>query len=142
MLICDTRGVSKSMELSPSWEVTGVSAGQEIILVLWKTKVHYRTHNIPPLIITQLNPIHALPTYTWNFSFNIALPSMLRSSTWAVSFMHFSTLWHRPHVPHIVAHSLHEHAVEEPHIGFFTEPFHFTVHSSLLHQLCKLQRFY
>lgn len=48
MLICNTRGVPKSVELSSSWEANGFSAGQEIIFILWKTKVHYRSLKRPP----------------------------------------------------------------------------------------------
>jgi len=33
-----------SMEQSPSWEANWVSASQEIRLILWNPKVHYRIH--------------------------------------------------------------------------------------------------
>ena len=97
------------MELRPSWEANGISAGQEVTRILWKPKVHYLsynipslttsrhlqhpvTYNIPSLTLTQLNAIHALPT----FNFNIVLPSTSRSSTWSLSCMYLSTLSHRP----------------------------------------------
>jgi hypothetical protein len=36
--------ITNSMEQSPSWEASRSSASKEIPPVLWKPKVHYRTH--------------------------------------------------------------------------------------------------
>jgi hypothetical protein len=124
-LFCSTRGVSKSMELSHSWEANGFSAGQEITRILWKPKVHYHAHNIPPLTLIHLNQIHTLLTYTRSFNFNIVRPSMSRSSTWSLSFRFphqnpvcISPLSHTGHMSRpvrlLVAWSVQTHAVEEP----------------------------
>jgi hypothetical protein len=48
------------MEHSP-WEAKVFSASQKVPRILWKPKVHYRSHNFPPLvlILSQLDPVHS-----------------------------------------------------------------------------------
>jgi hypothetical protein len=64
------------MELSPTWEAANCAATQEISSILWNPKVHCRAHKNPPLvpILSQMDPIHIIPSCLSNIHFYIVHP--------------------------------------------------------------------
>jgi hypothetical protein len=76
------------MELSPSWEAANCAATRELRSILWNPKVYYRVHKSPPLIsiLSQIDPIHTIPSYLFKIHFNIVHSFTSWSSKWYLSF--------------------------------------------------------
>jgi hypothetical protein len=70
------------IELSPSRETANCAAPQKLPSILWNPKVHYHVHKSPPLvsILSQINPVHTIPSYLSEIHFNIVHPPMSLSS--------------------------------------------------------------
>ena len=92
-----------SMEQSPSWEAERCTARQEILHILWNTKVHYRSHKSPPpvSILSQLDSVHTPTSYFLKIHLNIIHPSTPGSHKWCLSlrFPHQNPVYVSP-LPH------------------------------------------
>ena len=75
------------MVQSPSWEANWFAASQEIPLISWNPKVHYRTHKRPPhvSILGQPNAVHMPTSHLLQIHPNIIYPSTHRSPQWSLS---------------------------------------------------------
>ena len=71
----------------PSWEANWFVASQEIPLILWNPKVHYRSYKRPPPvpILGQPNPVHIPTSHLLEIHPNIIHPSTPRSPQWSLS---------------------------------------------------------
>jgi hypothetical protein len=67
------------MELSTSREGANCATIQELPSILMYTKVHYRVHKSPPLvpILSQVDPVHTIPSCLSKIYFNIVHPPCL-----------------------------------------------------------------
>jgi hypothetical protein len=72
------------MENNPSWEGDRFSASHDIPRILRNPKFNYCIRKNPPPvhILSQINPVHGLPSYFLKTSINIIFPSMPRSFMW------------------------------------------------------------
>jgi hypothetical protein len=101
--------VSMYIEQSP-WEADNCPANVEITNILWKQEVRYHVHNSPPLvhILSEINPVHNLPSCFFEISFNSNLPFMSTCSRWSLCFRfsYQNSLWTSlPCMPHAVLDS-------------------------------------
>jgi len=62
--------------MSPSLEANSSSASQETPYFLWNLKIYDRFYNSVPLAptLSQINPVHSVPSYLFTTHFNIILP--------------------------------------------------------------------
>jgi hypothetical protein len=77
-----------SVEQSPSLRANTYPATQQIIGILQNPTVHYHVNNSPLLvpILSQMNPVHTLPSSFFKIHFNVILSLMPRSYTRTSSF--------------------------------------------------------
>jgi hypothetical protein len=82
---CNTL-TANSMEQSDSSEANSRSASQEISLLLYNLKVHYRVHKNRPVvpILSQTNPVHILTLDSFDIPFEYYHPIYARSPKWSL----------------------------------------------------------
>ena len=99
--VTDNHVSTDSAEPNHSWESNICSANEEVPRILRIPKVHYRVHNIPPLVLylCQMNPFHVLPLYLLkvhlilSFTLSFGLKNALFSSGFRTKSLHVPILW-------------------------------------------------
>jgi len=68
-------------------KLTGSAASQEIPHILWKPKIHHRTHKCPPPvpILSQLHPVPTTLSHFLKINLNIIIPSTSGYPQWSLS---------------------------------------------------------
>ena len=76
------------MKQSPS-QSSSFSASQRISCILWSLKVHNHFYkSLPPIpVLSQINLVHTIPSYSFKICINIILKPMCRSPKRSVSFL-------------------------------------------------------
>jgi hypothetical protein len=102
-----------SMRHSSSSDDNRFAVSQEILRIVWNTKVHYRIHKCPPSvpILSQLDPFYNSTSHFLKIQLIIILPSTPGSPQWSLSlrFSHQNTV----------------HVSSLPHMQFIPRPSHY-----------------
>jgi hypothetical protein len=97
------------MDKSPSWEANNNNlTSQEYLCRVQDPKVSTVFTTAHPLvsILSQINPVHTLPSWFFKIHFNIFL-SKLRSSNWSLKFQVFRLkLYAASHPSHLISSHL------------------------------------
>jgi hypothetical protein len=78
-------------KLSPSWESANFAATEEFPSILRSPKIHHRVYKSSPLvrILSQIDPVHTIPSCLSKIHFNIVHPSVYTIGTLLLSLINF-----------------------------------------------------